>query len=224
MLTWLATGLILAQGKLEKKDVIAGKGDVAKNFDVVEVEYVGKLTDGKEFDRSKDKPFRFMLGVGQVIKGWDLGVIGMKIGGKRTLRIPASLGYGAVGAPPDIPANATLLFEVTLRKVERATVKTLKAGSGAAVKVGETVQVHYKGTLADGKEFDSSYKSGRPLPVRVGTGSVIPGFDQGLIGIRKGEKRRIQISSSLGYGSRGAGGVIPPNADLVFEIECVSIG
>ena len=91
---------------------MAGKGPAAASGDVVKVHYVGKLAKtGKKFDAGK---IAFRLGGGEVIKGWDLGVAGMKVGGKRKLRIPPELAYGRRGAPPDIPANATLLFDVEL--------------------------------------------------------------------------------------------------------------
>ncbi|MCL2726466.1 MAG: FKBP-type peptidyl-prolyl cis-trans isomerase [Polyangiaceae bacterium] len=103
------------------KDLVVGKGAEAKTGDTVRVHYVGTLTDGKEFDASrKHNPdgFTFPLGAGRVIKGWDQGVVGMKVGGKRKLTIPPSLGYGARGAPPVIPPNATLIFEIELLEVK----------------------------------------------------------------------------------------------------------
>ena len=107
--------------KLEIKDLVVGKGTEAKTGDSVKVHYVGTLPDGKEFDSSKkhNQPFDFELGAGRVIKGWDQGVAGMKIGGKRKLTVPPSLGYGARGFPPVIPPNATLIFEVELLEVKK---------------------------------------------------------------------------------------------------------
>lgn len=97
-----------------------GSGVAAKNGDMVDVNYTGKLTDGTIFDSSipRGQPFSFILGGGEVIKGWDQGIIGMKVGEKRTLTIPASLGYGAQGYPPNIPPNATLVFDVELVKIK----------------------------------------------------------------------------------------------------------
>lgn len=104
---------------LEIKDLTVGTGTVAENGDVVTVDYVGKLDNGTTFDSSAShgQPFSFTLGVAHVIKGWDLGVLGMKVGGTRELTIPAALGYGAQGYPPVIPPNATLHFTITLLSV-----------------------------------------------------------------------------------------------------------
>jgi FKBP-type peptidyl-prolyl cis-trans isomerase len=107
--------------KLGIKDIVVGKGAEAKAGDNVKVHYVGTLPDGKEFDASKKhgQPFDFELGAGRVIKGWDQGVAGMKVGGKRKLTVPPSLGYGARGFPPVIPPNSTLNFEVELLDVKK---------------------------------------------------------------------------------------------------------
>jgi len=101
------------------KDIIVGNGAEARNGDAVTVNYTGTLDDGKKFDSSYDRnePFPFNLGAGDVIKGWDLGVAGMKVGGKRELTIPPELGYGPAGYPPVIPQNATLHFTVELLSV-----------------------------------------------------------------------------------------------------------
>jgi len=106
---------------LIKKDIKVGTGEEAKAGDTVTVNYKGTLTDGSQFDSSYDRnePFTFQLGAGNVIKGWDEGVQGMKVGGKRQLIIPSDLGYGAQGMPPKIPGNATLVFDVELLKVEK---------------------------------------------------------------------------------------------------------
>jgi FKBP-type peptidyl-prolyl cis-trans isomerase FkpA len=101
---------------LQYWDLKKGTGAVAKAGQTVKVHYTGWLTDGKKFDSSVDHgaPFEFKLGAGMVIKGWDEGVAGMKVGGKRQLRIPPDLGYGAAGAGATIPPNSTLVFDVEL--------------------------------------------------------------------------------------------------------------
>lgn len=100
-------------------DLEVGAGDTAVKGKMVSVHYTGWLTDGRKFDSSKDRndPFNFPLGAGHVIRGWDEGVQGMQVGGKRKLTIPPELGYGARGAGGVIPPNATLVFEVELLKV-----------------------------------------------------------------------------------------------------------
>jgi FKBP-type peptidyl-prolyl cis-trans isomerase len=106
--------------QLKVEDEVVGAGDEAVDGKKVTVNYIGTLTDGTKFDSSYDhgQTFSFNLGAGEVIKGWDMGVAGMKVGGKRKLTIPPSLGYGEQGAGAVIPPNATLIFEVELLKVE----------------------------------------------------------------------------------------------------------
>jgi FKBP-type peptidyl-prolyl cis-trans isomerase len=97
----------------------AGSGPEAKKGDTIEVAYTGSLTDGTVFDSSEGgPPIQFVLGIGQVIEGWDKGLAGMKVGGSRTLTIPPELAYGAAGYPPDIPPDATLIFDVELESIE----------------------------------------------------------------------------------------------------------
>ena len=110
-----------APKELQGTDVVTGTGAAAKDGDKVSVQYVGVLyANGKQFDSSWDrgkKPFQFTIGQGQVIQGWDQGVAGMKVGGRRVLVIPPDLAYGAAGSPPTIPANAPLVFAVDLKKI-----------------------------------------------------------------------------------------------------------
>ncbi len=105
---------------LKYEDTIEGEGEVAEAGQNVSVHYTGWLTDGSKFDSSKDRnqPFQFPLGGGRVIRGWDEGVQGMKVGGTRKLTIPPQLGYGATGAGGVIPPNATLVFEVELLSID----------------------------------------------------------------------------------------------------------
>lgn len=106
---------------LQYWDIVAGTGAVAAPGNTVKVHYTGFLTTGEKFDSSRDRgePFSFPLGAGQVIKGWDEGVAGMKVGGQRQLKIPPQLAYGSTGAGGAIPPNATLIFDVELLAVEK---------------------------------------------------------------------------------------------------------
>lgn len=99
----------------------------------------------------------------------------------------------------------------------------LKEGTGDAAKKGDTVEVHYTGWLKNGKKFDSSLDRGQPFSFKLGAGMVIKGWDEGVQGIKVGGKRKLMIPPELGYGKKGAGDAIPPDADLIFEVELLKI-
>jgi FKBP-type peptidyl-prolyl cis-trans isomerase len=196
--------------------------------------------NGKKFDSSVDRgtPLDIDIGVGQVIKGWDEGIVGMKVGGKRTLYIPYDLAYGENGRPPVIPRKADLVFEVELMDVagqipvpEDAKKTTggvqysdTKVGTGAEATPGKKVEVHYTGKLQkNGKKFDSSVDRGETFSFGLGQREVIQGWDEGVAGMKEGGKRLLFIPSKLGYGERGAGRDIPPNSDLYFEVELIKV-
>ena len=102
-------------------------------------------------------------------------------------------------------------------------IEILKEGIGQGVQNDDTVFVHYTGTLEDGTKFDSSLDRGRPFSFVIGSGQVIPGWEQGILGMKIGEKRKLIIAPELAYGSRGAGNMIPPNATLIFEVDLLEI-
>ncbi len=222
-----------------------GTGPMPQAGDVVKVHYTGTLENGTKFDSSYDRnePIQFPLGVGFVIPGWDEGIALLRKGGKARLIIPPELGYGEQGAGGVIPPNATLIFEVELvdiqpgapaapTKVDEADYTTtdsglkyydFEAGSGASPQTGQAVTVHYTGWLKDGTKFDSSLDRGEPFTFSLGVGQVIPGWDEGVASMKVGGKRQLVIPAKLGYGEQGAGGVIPPNATLIFEVELLEV-
>ncbi len=102
-------------------------------------------------------------------------------------------------------------------------IEVLKQGSGVEATSGKKVTVHYTGKLTDGKVFDSSEQRQVPFPFTLGSGQVIPGWEKGVEGMKIGERRRLTIPAKMGYGDRGVGNVIPPNATLVFEVELLNV-
>lgn len=220
------------QSALKIEDVKVGDGALAHVFDLVEVHYIGTLTSGKEFDSSvkKDKPFRFQLGIGQVIKGWDQGVLGMKVGGERNLVVPPDMAYGDREIGDLIPANSTLKFNVKLIKIiPSAKVEVVTAGAGPAMSMTDTLDCKVSIKLPDGSEI------GNPKEISHLQFSIrsIAGLNQALVGIKAGEKRKVFIGYDLAFGEKGfpavdspdrkAGSLIPPKADLNLEIEALKI-
>lgn len=225
----------VAAGQLKITDLKVGTGAVARKGDVIAVLYRGTLKNGKEFDgnipapgKSAEKPpYSFRLGDGRVIKGWDQGLVGMKVGGRRKLSIPAEMAYGAQ-ANGDIPANSDLTFVVELLRVDnekttqKITTKDSKVGTGPAAKSGDTVSIFYTGKFLNGFVFDTN-RGSSPYELKLGTGVVIKGFDQALMGMKKGGKRTVTIPYPLAYRENGRPPRVPGYATLVFDLEMMSI-
>jgi FKBP-type peptidyl-prolyl cis-trans isomerase len=150
----------------------------------------------------------------------------MKVGGTREIIVPPELAYGAKGAGNVIPPNATLIFIVDMlstKPAPKVEITDLVVGTGAEAATGKSVSVNYTGTLTNGVVFDSSFKRNEPFTLTLGAGQVIPGWEQGLQGMKVGGTRVLTIPSELAYGPQGAGNLIPPNATLVFQIELLDV-
>ena len=140
---------------------------------------------------------------------------------------PVLFTMASADSSSDLASAADLGGDLSAAK-ERMTpsglrITDLEVGSGAEAIAGQTVTVHYRGTLTNGEQFDASYGRG-PFSFRLGGGQVIKGWDEGVAGMKVGGKRKLVIPPDLGYGSRGAGGVIPPDATLIFEVELLRVG
>lgn len=222
-----------------------GEGAQAKAGDVVSVHYAGRLEDGTEFDNSfkRGEPISFPLGQGYVIKGWDEGIAMMKVGDSATLIIPPAIGYGERDMGT-IPANSTLIFDVKLEgvkevkqpvpfEVEGKKIEKTPSGlqyiivekneDGEQAYANMTAEVEYTLYLENGQVIDSSIPRGEAFKFVLGAGQVIPGWDEGIRLMQVGDKMRMIVPPNLGYGDRGAGGVIPPGATLIFDVELISV-
>lgn len=224
--------------KLAIVDQTVGTGDPVANGDFVTVEYTGMLTNGTVFDTSKKpgrQPFSFFVGFGQVIPGWDQGLIGMKVGGVRKLTIPPDLAYGANGAPPTIPPNSTLVFTISLSKdaslkspthpITTMKINVTKPGTGGELTFGGAAMLKIKGTTPDGAVFLNT-ADGMPDGVRFEIGKFHgpSGFTLGVLGMKVGEKRTVSVPPDLAFGATGYAQLnIKPNTTVSFDFELVSL-
>lgn len=133
------------------------------------------------------------------------------------------VGFLSVACTGKKDDSSTKSASAGVSEVKELVKEEIKSGSGAEAVVGKKVTVHYTGWLTDGKKFDSSVDRGEPFVFDLGKGHVIQGWDQGVVGMKVGGKRKLTIPSQMGYGERGAGGIIPPNATLVFEVELLGV-
>lgn len=210
--------------EIKKTDIVIGKDKrVAENGDQVWMVYTGTVKNGtKPFDQNTDlvhPPYNFTLGQGMVIKGWDLGILGMHPGGKRKLEVPASLAYGS-DTMNGIPPNSDLVFTVELAGLVKAgeevviDMETLKPGTGERkVKVGDKVEISYKGYLSNGKLVKESMTT-----FVVGKKELLPCIEKGVQGMKIGGERKITAPPLTAFANSEASG-IPANSLMVFEVQ-----
>ena len=222
----------------------SAKGKLLNKGDKIKVHYSGTLVDGRKFDSSRDRnqPFEFVIGMKQVIAGWDEAFQLLKVGEQAKLTIPPDLGYGETPMP-NIPEGSYLIFDVEVIDAKRNFIplpferrekqKTLSSsgleyyiiqqGEGEKAENGKTVEVQYTGFLENGDVFDSSIIREKPYSFRLGAGMVIPGWDEGISKLNVGGKALLSIPYQLAYGESGRPPLIPPKARLLFNVELISV-
>ncbi|KAG6472603.1 hypothetical protein ZIOFF_070075 [Zingiber officinale] len=221
--------------RLKKKLVKEGEGwGIPKVGDKVEVHYIGALLDGTKFDSSfdQDTPFKFKLGQGQVIKGWDQGIKTMKKGENAIFTIPPDLAYGESSSPPTIPPNATMQFDVELLswssikgiiKDKRDNQENLEGVKFENPKDLDEVLLNYEARLEDGTVVSKSEEA----EFTVKDGYFIPSFSKAVKTMKKAEKLLHTVKLQYAFAEKGRPaaaneGVVPPNATLQVELELVS--
>lgn len=211
--------------ELEYETLEEGTGEIPEEGDFIKVHFIGSLADGTEFANSYTQggdPLILQYGRTGLFEGFDMALEMMTIGETARVGIPASLAFGEQGTGV-IPPNADLFFDLELVGVAEIEFESVEEGEGLQAMPGDIVQVHYTGTLEDGTVFDSSLDRGEPIEFVLGQGMVIPGWEMGIGMMKEGGTAVLTIPPELAYGSAGAGGVIPPDATLTFEVELVSV-
>jgi len=231
---------------LQVIELLEGEGTLAKRGDIMSIVYTAWYLDGDQFDSYQDResPYRFRLGLGEVLPGLDEGVAAMRPGGKRILVLPPELAFGKAGQGM-VPADTWVKFEVELLEIEPGPVAPIPwsdvgydinvtetglqyidfvVGEGKAPTPSSEVVVHYSGFLDDGTVFDTTQNRGVPIRFALAGGELLPGWVEGIMSMREGGKRKLIIPPHLGYGERGFGRHIPPNATLVYDIELLIVG
>ena len=214
-------------------DSVIGRGPEVQADDFIVAHYTGWIYEngvkGKKFDSSVDRgaPILVPLGRSIVITGWERGVPGMHIGGKRSLIIGPDLAFGPSGLPGVIPSNATLFYDIEVVEMPIIRTDVMTEGTGPVAEIGDQISVHYSGWLYEngerGQQFDSSMGRGVPFKFTLGAGNVIPGWDKEFEGMKVGTKAELIIPSIMGYGAQGNPPSIPANSTLCFEVELMEI-
>ena len=225
----------------------AGEGEPPNRGDIVSVVYTASYVDGDVFDSytNRERPYQFRAGLGNVLPGFDEGVMAMPAGSRRVFTLPPHLAFEAEGKRPDIvPEGAWVQFDVELLEIEpgppapkpwddtgREILVSQSGmqyvdfveGEGDAPELGGVVVIDYNAFLEDGYCFDSTVFGGRPLEFRLDPELLIPGLVEGLLTMRAGGRRKMIIPPDLGYGKLGHGKYVPPDATLTFDVYVVEV-
>lgn len=225
---------------LKYYDFKVGDGEQPQQGAIVTLNFTGWLTDGKLFDTSATRQQEVKYKLAHAVPGWQEGIGSMRAGGIRRLEIPAELGFGERGAPGKIPPNADLIYEIELLSVIQPPTQTsvegiepvvlesglkywdIKVGEGTAAELGSTVEQHMSVWYKDGDLFHSSRQLGRPETQRVGLFPV-KGWNEGMVGMKPGGKRCLEIPPALAFGEEGRPGQIPPNSTFIIEVDLLTV-
>ncbi|MDI9640911.1 FKBP-type peptidyl-prolyl cis-trans isomerase [Kamptonema cortianum] len=217
-------------------EIVEGTGPQAKEGDVVYVLYRGTFAkDGKQFDTNMDDvknqlPFSFTLGMkGAVIEGWQKGLDGMKQGGTRKLEIPSVLAYGSRGQGDKIPPDADLNFEVKLlyvfdpKEPGAYNFEDTTVGTGPEAKLGDHVEIHYRGEYLTGKRWDDTRERGKSVSFKLTEDSgAIPGLRDGIVGMKAGGKRTLLLPHTLVFG-QGGSRYVQGGQPVRIEVELLAV-
>lgn len=237
--------VLKTKNKLKYIVVEQGTGKNAMPGDNVYVNYTAYHSDTIIFDSSikKGKPARITVGTGQVIKGWDLALQLMNTGSKYRVIIPPNLAYGKKGIENRVPPKSQIILDIEvveiltppkITKCDASGNDTItldngikyiifNAGNGNNIKPNSIVTVHYSGFFTNGKLFDSSVARNEPIKFPVGVNAVIEGWDITIQLMKPGAKYQLHVPAKLAYGSNGNPPIIPPNTNLIFDIEIIDV-
>jgi peptidylprolyl isomerase len=232
---------------LQVTEIREGTGAVAKQGEVISLHYTAwylkeDRSEGDQFDTTAnlDGPRKFLVGKTGMLPGLEEGIATMRKGGKRIFVLPPRLAFGEAGRPGVVPPGTWVKFEVELVDIEPGPPKIRPwndggreiittdsglqiidffVGEGEYPELGSTVVLDYSGFLDDDTCFDSSFYRGAPVEFVLDPDRLIPGMIEGLMSMQPGGKRRLIIPPFLGYGARGYGDEVPPNATLIYDVQ-----
>jgi peptidylprolyl isomerase len=231
---------------LQITELVEGEGPLAGKGDGMFMLYTASFVGGRVFDKQLDPeaPFVYRLDVDSILPGLAEGVRTMRQGSKRILVMPPEIAFGKEGLPGTVPPDTWVRFEVELLEIRAAPpmpepwndagmeiftapsglqIVDFVIGEGEAPKPTSYVAVHYSAFLDDGTCFDTTYLKGMPIEFQLSEKRLIAGWREGLLSMRVGGKRKLIIPPYLGYGEKGYGKTIPPNATLIYDIELIQV-